>query len=88
MVLCITDSLLGQYEGSGRALLHYSAVPNQLWFSRDPVALDVMSIKELERERRVAGAPQVKPRMDLYANANLLQLGQNDPTQVHLEKIR
>ena len=88
VVLNITDALLGQYEGGGRALLHYSAVPNQLWFSRDPVALDVLAIQELARERRVAGAPQLKPRLELYANANLLQLGENNPEKIHVEKIR
>ncbi len=52
VVLNITDALIGQYEGGARGLLHYSAVPNQLWFSRDPVALDTLAIKELDRERR------------------------------------
>ena len=88
VVLNITDALIGQYEGGGRGLLHYSAVPNQLWFSHDPVALDMLAIKELDRERRAAGAPQLKPRLELYANAALLQLGQNNLTQIHVEKIR
>jgi hypothetical protein len=88
VVLNLTDALIGQYEGGGRGLLHYSAVPDQLWFSRDPVALDMLAIKELDRERRAAGAPQLKPRLELYANANLLQLGQNDLAQIHVEKIR
>ena len=86
VVLNITDALLGQYEGGGRALLHYSAVPNQLWFSRDPVALDVLAIKELASERRAAGAPQLKHRLELYANANLLQLGENNLEKIQVEK--
>ncbi len=61
VALNITDALIGQYEGGGRGLLHYSAVPNQLWFSRDPVALDLLAIQELARERREAGAPTLKP---------------------------
>jgi hypothetical protein len=88
VVLNITDALLGQYEGGGRALLHYSAVPNQLWFSRDPVALDVLAIRELASERRAAGAPQLKPRLDLYANANLLQLGENNLEKIQVKKAR
>ena len=60
VVLNITDALIGQYEGGGRALLHYSAVLNQLWFSRDPVALDMLAIQELANERRAAGAPADK----------------------------
>ncbi len=88
VVLNITDALIGQYEGGTRGLLHYSAVPEELWFSRDPVALDTLAIQELSRERRVAGAPQVKPKLDLYANANLLQLGENNPEKILVEKIR
>ena len=88
VVLNITDALLGQYEGGGRALLHYSAVPNQLWFSHDPVALDVLSIKELDRERRAAGAPTLKPWMELYANAALLQLGENNADKIRVEIIQ
>ncbi|MEJ0091494.1 MAG: hypothetical protein WDM80_17335 [Limisphaerales bacterium] len=87
VILNITDALLGQYEGGGRGLLHYSAVPNQLWFSRDPVALDVLAIKELDRERRAAAAPQLKPRMEVYANAALLQLGENNLGQIHVNKL-
>ena len=88
VVLNITDALIGQYEGGSRGLLHYSSVPNQLWFSRDPVALDTLAIKELDRERRAAGATQLKPRLELYANANLLQLGENNLEKIHVGKIR
>jgi len=88
VVLNITDALIGQYEGGGRGLMHYSTVPNQLWFSRDPVALDMLAIQELARERREAGAPQLKPRLELYANANLLQIGENNLDKIHVEKIR
>ena len=45
VVLNITDALICQYEGGERGLLHYSTTLNQLRFSRDPVALDVLSIQ-------------------------------------------
>jgi hypothetical protein len=88
VVLNITDALIGQYEGGARSLLHYSSVLNQLWFSRDPVALDVLSIKELASERRAAGALPLNPNLDLYANANLLQLGENNLEKIHVEKLK
>jgi len=88
VALDITDALIGQYEGGARGLLHYSAVPNQLWFSRDPVALDTLAIQELARERRAANAPQLNPRLGLYANANLLQLGENNLEKIQVEKIK
>jgi len=88
VVLNITDALIGQYEGGVRGLLHYSAVLNQLWFSRDPVALDTLAIQELGRERRALQAPEFKPNLELYANAALLQLGVNDPAKIRVEKPR
>ena len=88
VVLNITDALIGQYEGGAASLLHYSAVLDQLWFSRDPVALDVWSIKELDGERRSIGAPELKPNLELYANANLLQLGENNVEKIQVEKLK
>ncbi len=87
VVLNITDALIGQYEGGAKGLLQYSTVLNQLWFSRDPVALDTLAIGELDRERRIIEAPGFKPNAELYANAALLQLGVNDPARIQVDKI-
>ena len=85
VALNITDALIGQYEGGERGLLHYSSVPDQLWFSRDPVALDTMAVRELERERRAAKAPEFTPHLEIYTNAVLLQLGVSDPAKIQVE---
>jgi len=66
-------------------LLHYSTVLDQLRFSRDPIALDVLSIKELDRQRRAAHAPNVKPNLELYRNATLLELGVSDVSRIGVE---
>jgi hypothetical protein len=87
VILNITDALIGQYEGGERGLLHYSAVPCQLWFSRDPVALDTLAVAELDRERRAANAPEYTPHLEIYTNAVLLQLGVSDPAKIRVEKI-
>jgi hypothetical protein len=88
VVLNITDALIGQYEGGERGLLHYSVVPNQLWFSRDPVALDILAVSELDRERRNANSPEFTPYLQIYTNATLLQLGTTDLSKMQVEKIR
>lgn len=88
VVLNIVDALICQYEGDRLSLLHYSVVLNQLRFSRDPVALDMLSIKELERQRRIARAPYVKPNLDLYRNAELLELGVSDAAQIAVEAVK
>ncbi len=88
VALNITDALIGQYEGGERGLLHYSSVPCQLWFSRDPVALDTLAVRELDRERHAANAPEFTPHLDIYTNAVLLQLGVSDPAKIQVEKIQ
>ena len=88
VVLNITDALIGQFEGGDKGLLQYSEVPNQLWFSRDPVALDTLALKELDRVRHTLDAPAFKPNLELYTNAALLQLGVNDPAKILVEKIK
>jgi len=85
VALNITDALICQYEGEERGLLHYSTVLNQIRFSRDPVALDLLSLKELDSERRAANAPKVKPNPDLYDNAALLWLGVANTNQIDIE---
>jgi hypothetical protein len=87
VVLNITDALICQYEGGERGLLHYSATLNQLRFSRDPVALDVLSIQELIRQRQAAHAPPVKPNVKVYSNAALLQLGTDDLKRIQVDKV-
>ncbi len=87
VVLNITDALICQYEGEERSLLHYSAILNQLRFSRDPVALDVLSLQELDLQRKLAKAPEVKFSRDLYDNAALLELGVGDPKQIDITNL-
>jgi hypothetical protein len=88
VVLNITDALICQYEGEERSLLHYSAILNELRFSRDPVALDVLSLQELDRQRQLAKAPEVKIDHELYNNAALLELGVDDPKKIDKIELR
>ncbi|MEP6664488.1 MAG: DUF362 domain-containing protein, partial [Verrucomicrobiota bacterium] len=78
VILNITDALLCQYQGEQRSLLHYSSALNQLWFSKDPVALDVLAIAELDRQRETAKIPGKKTDLEIYRNASLLELGVSD----------
>ena len=85
LALCITDALICQYQGEQRTLLHYATPLNQLRFSKDPVALDTLSLAELEAQRQKAGIPSTKFSSDLYKNAALLELGINDARQIRME---
>lgn len=84
VVLNITDALLAQYSGEQRMLLHYSGILNQVWFSRDPVALDVLAILELERQRRIDLAPPAKFDLTLYRNATEVEIGVSDTNRIDL----
>lgn len=89
VVLNIVDALICQYQGEERALLHYSAMLGQLRFSVDPVALDVLSIDELDRQRRIANVFSMpNTAMKLYTNATLLEIGISDPRKIDVGTIR
>jgi len=87
VVLNIVDALICQYEGEERSLLHYSTMLNQLRFSTDPVALDVLSLTELEHQRELNKSPVSRSNLALYDNAALLELGVNDPRKIVVERV-
>jgi hypothetical protein len=87
VVLNIVDGLICQYEGEERSLLHYSTMLNELRLSRDPVALDVLSLQELEHQRQMSSAPTTKTNLDLFQNAALLELGVSDPKKIILHRV-
>lgn len=87
VVLNIVDALICQYQGEDRMLLHYSTMLNQLRFSKDPVALDVLSLHELERQRQRARLPTFKINEQMYTNAALLQLGTSDLRLIDVVKL-
>jgi hypothetical protein len=88
VALHVTDALLGQYQGGPASFLQYSTELDQLWFSHDPVALDTMALKELVRERKAFNIPSVPLNSQIYTNAVLLQLGQNNLSRVQIEDVR
>lgn len=89
VVLNITDALIGQYLGEQLSMLHYSTELNQIWFSTDPVALDVLSIQELARERQEKKMQAVYSNPDLYKNASFfLELGEGDPAKIRVEMVK
>lgn len=87
VVLSIVDALIAQYYGEESSLLHYAAMLRQLRFGTDPVALDVLSIQELARQRQAAGRPAREVHWGLYANAALLELGTSNPASIQMEKV-
>ena len=87
VALYVTDALLSQYQGGPEGYLQFAQVRNELWFGHDPVALDVMALKELMLQRRLLNAPPMPTNFGIYTNAVLLQLGVNDPARIQIEKV-
>jgi hypothetical protein len=88
VALNVTDALLGQYQGGPAGYLQYSTVLNQIWLSHDPVALDVLSLKELAREAKTFGTKPLPADSEIYTNAALLELGVDDPAHMQIESVR
>ena len=90
VVLNITDALICQYHGEQHSLLHYSVALNELRFSKDPVALDLLSLRELDRQRQAAkDAPpslSISNHVQLIENAALLELGTGDAGRLRIER--
>jgi hypothetical protein len=70
------------------SLLHYSTALNQIWISKDAVALDVLAIQELDRERQARKMSAGNPNAELYHNAWELELGVNDPAKVQVDVVK
>ena len=88
VVLNVTDALLGQYQGGPASYLQYATVLDQIWLSRDPVALDTLALQELARQRKLFSIPPPRINYQIYTNAVLLQLGVNDPARFQIEKVK
>jgi uncharacterized protein (DUF362 family) len=84
VVLNIVDALVAQYEGGRRGLLHYSSVLNELRMSTDPVALDVLSLQDLNR-LRTGNESGTTNKFELYDNAALLELGVRERRNMQIE---
>ena len=85
VALNIVDALICQYRGEEISRYHYSTPLNQIWFSRDPVAIDLLAIHEIERQRR---DPKTrKAPLQIYSNAALMELGLADTNRLRLERL-
>ncbi len=88
VALNITDALICQYQGEQISMLHYSTEMNQIWISKDPVALDALGIQELDRERQAKNIESHGDNPELFQNAALLELGVCDLAKIKLELVK
>lgn len=86
VVLNIVDALICQYRGEERGYLHYSTALNELWISKDPVALDALAIQVLDENR--ADTKSRRSTLQIYANAALMDLGEADTNRIKIERLQ
>ena len=87
LVLNICDAFIAGYAGGPAFKPQYSTPYGGLYFSQDPVALDVLCLRFLEAQRREAHLPPIGERASHLAAASRLGLGQGDWTQIELVEI-
>lgn len=84
--LHITDALLCQYL-AGEVRLQYSSVLNELRFSDDAVALDALSMDDLERLSRRGRVKVSLPSRELFENAAGITLGMAHRSRIKVERV-
>ncbi|MBN8248897.1 MAG: hypothetical protein J0L84_15830 [Verrucomicrobia bacterium] len=85
----VSDALVCQYRGEDTTRLHNAVALNELRFSRDPVALDVLAVTDIEQARggpAEGATPGKRNPMELYTNAELLDLGVADLKRIDVKR--
>ena len=85
--LHIVDALLCQFSGGDQLRLQYTAVMNELRFSSDPVALDVLSLADIEQNARAARLNLKSLNRDICRYAALLNLGVDNPDLIKIHRF-
>lgn len=89
VVLNVVDALICQYAGQEETKLQYSTTLNELRLSADPVALDVLSMMELDKQRQGKSATASNTNcLKLYEIANIIGIGVSKPGNIEIERIK
>jgi hypothetical protein len=82
----VSDALVCQFRGEATTLLHYAIALNELRFSTDPVALDVLALADVENARANSKLEGERPyQTDLFRNAALIELGVADRKAIQIK---
>lgn len=88
LAFAVGDALLCQYRGEELTLLHYAVALDELRFSKDAVALDVLALADVQRFREAAKVEGEKKFVtELYTNAELIELGVADPKRIDRVRV-
>lgn len=86
--LHITDALLCQFHEGDQSRPDFATAINELWISRDPVALDALSAELIESLRRSLNLPVRQSPRDILRYASKMYLGTDRPKEWDLRTIK
>ena len=85
-MLNICDALIVGYAGGPAFKPQYSTPAGSLYFSRDPVAIDVIGLDVVEAQRRAAQLPPIGDRASHLLAAARLGLGNTNSLLVEVAR--
>ena len=86
VAFAVSDALVCQFRGESTTLLHYAIALNELRFSSDPVALDVLALADVENARANSRLEGERPfHTELFRNASLIELGVADRKLIQIK---
>ena len=88
VVLTIMDGLVGQFAGGPEFRPNYAFEHATIYASRDPVALDVTALAQLDGWRKMAKLPPLAPNAAYLKSAAQLGCGIADTGRIDVSKVQ
>jgi hypothetical protein len=87
VVLNIMDGLIAEYAGGPQSQPNYAVHHATLLASKDPVAIDVLALKQIEEWREKVRLPSIAPLASHVLFAGQLRIGQSDLSRVEVRNV-
>lgn len=87
VVINIMDGLIAQYAGGPGFQANYAVHHGRIYASKDPVALDVVALQEIEQWRVQAKLPRVAPYAAYLLTAASMGIGAVEPGRIEVRSI-
>ncbi|MEP7071265.1 MAG: DUF362 domain-containing protein [Verrucomicrobiota bacterium] len=87
VVLNLMDGLIAEYAGGPATQPSFQIHHATLYASRDPVALDALALRQIDKWRLHASLPSLMDRAADIENAAALGLGQGNPDKISVRTV-
>ena len=87
LVLNIMDALIPGFAGGPAFKPQYSWPFGGIYFSRDPVAIDVLGLEAIEAQRKVANVPAIATAASHISTAGLAGLGETNRANIEVIEV-